>query len=219
VRLGFPDDGLDCRKKEIRKLTTDIVAELLSEAGLPPVIPFAQQLLDLKGEKADARQYVYLVTISRVLVAILADGRGYKDLQEMSRKEIADALRDSLSNSMQDSAGRGRPRNAEAEPLVLSVFVFRECHADGSFHFHATRGSRGHSRVTPDRRSRTSAAHTHTEPRRLLPTRCSMGARQEQKRPQGWRGPPVHLRAATRCQSCPSWIPVGYQLDTSWIPV
>jgi hypothetical protein len=161
VRLGFPDDGLDCRKKEIRKLTTDIVAELLSEAGLPPVIPFAQQLLDLKGEKADARQYVYLVTISRVLVAILADGRGYKDLQEMSRKEIADALRDSLSNSMQDSAGRGRPRNAEAEPLVLSVFVFRECHADGSFHFHATRGSRGHSRVTPDRRSRTSAAHTH----------------------------------------------------------
>ena len=58
------------------------------------VIPsFLQQLLGQKGERADARQYIYLVTISRVLGATLEDGRQYKDLNDMERKKVADAVR------------------------------------------------------------------------------------------------------------------------------
>lgn len=129
--FGFAPDGLECRKREIKKLTADVVQ------GIQPhdVVSFLQLLLGQKGEKEDARQHVYLVTVSRVLEATLEDGRRYEDLNDMERNKIADAVSDSFNNPMSSALG-GRPRNSNTKPLISFLVVFREFHEDGSVHFH-----------------------------------------------------------------------------------
>jgi len=130
--LGFAARGLDCRKKELRKLATDIVQSLLGAQD-----SFLKKLIDLKGEKSDARQQIYLVTISRVLAATLADGRAYADLTDMARKTIADAVRDAFDHPV-STGGAGRPRTKEVDKgsLISLLVVFRELHGDKSVHFH-----------------------------------------------------------------------------------
>ena len=135
-KFGFAATGLDCRKKELRKLTADIVQSMLC-APSQTTSSFLKTLLGLKGEKDDARQQIYLVTISRVLGARLEDGRAYVDLTDMDRKTIGDAVRESFDHPESTAAG-GRPRSRDAQlPSLISLLaVFRELHQDKSVHFH-----------------------------------------------------------------------------------
>ena len=71
-KLGFQPDAFEIRKKEIKNITRDLVRELLSKqpgCAKPPL-----EILLEEAEKAGALQDVYLITIARVLSAILADG-------------------------------------------------------------------------------------------------------------------------------------------------
>jgi len=135
-KFGFAPNGLECRKKELRKLTADIVQSMLCTSS-QKTASFLKMLLDLKGEKDDARQQIYLVTISRVLAARLEDGRAYADLTDMERKTIGDAVREAFDHPESTAAG-GRPRSRDAQlPSLISLLaVFRELHEDKSVHFH-----------------------------------------------------------------------------------
>ena len=95
--------------------------------------PFQASLTDASGERDDAKQQVYLVTVPRVLLGSLAS-RGYCDVSQATKKEPAEMIRDALENPMSSSSG-GRPR-AEAAVVDCTVVV-QEARADGSPHFHA----------------------------------------------------------------------------------
>lgn len=137
LKFGFLADGLETRKREIKKLTADVVQDLQAERGEPTtVVPFLKQLLAQTEEDVDARQSIYLVTISRVLDAELADGRQYKDLEGMSRQDIADAVRDALLNPALTALGGRKRSDGTSASLVTLLVVFMELHADGSVHFH-----------------------------------------------------------------------------------
>ena len=102
------------------------------------------------GEDGDARQQVYLVTISRVLPGVAAAG-GYKDLASLTRAEVASAIRDSFDNPI--SAGKGGRPRVSSDSTVDMVVVFREAHADGSPHFHAVVKLRAFMRFKPAKRT------------------------------------------------------------------
>ena len=141
-RLGLAPNGLESRKEEVTKLTTSIVQQLQLEQGRPGgVKSLLEQLLEQKGERSNAVQWVYLVTISHVIEASLSDGRPYANLQQLSRQHIGEAIRDAFDKPVPNACG-GRPRAApggegEGPSLVAFVVVFRELHSDGSVHFHA----------------------------------------------------------------------------------
>ena len=77
--LGFGSDGLECRKKEMKKLAKDFVAASQTEQEGDTISQAALATLLAEVESLDARQYVYLITLSRVHEAVLPDGRAYKD--------------------------------------------------------------------------------------------------------------------------------------------
>ena len=131
-RLGLPPTGLDARQQEIADLTEQIVRSLTASPGLLP--SFMQIVLADLGENRDALQYVYFVTISRLLPETMAQNAAWRDLKGLSREDIAKALLDSLSNPLTVGHG-GRPRGDE--PRVVALVVFLEEHKDGSIHFHA----------------------------------------------------------------------------------
>lgn len=132
-RLGLPPTGLDGRRQEITDLTQKIVQALKASPGLLP--SFMQVVLVDSCEKTTALQYVYFVTISRLLPETVAHGIGGRDLQELSRQDIAKALLDSLDQPL--AAGRaGRPRG-DIGSRVVALVVFQEKHADDSIHYHA----------------------------------------------------------------------------------
>ena len=56
---------------------------------------FVQKVLDSSKEDPSALQWIHLITMSRLIAAA---GSEYKDLQGLSRKDIADAVRDSFNN-------------------------------------------------------------------------------------------------------------------------
>lgn len=137
VQFGLGPDGLDARKQEIGELTKELVQERQrSTGGVVGTKPLVEQVLDLRGEQAGSIQRVYLITISRVLDALLPDGSEYKDLRLLSRADVGDAIRDAFDNVL-PTGQAGRPRQAGGSSVVSFVVVFRELHADGSVHFHA----------------------------------------------------------------------------------
>ena len=87
------------------------------------------------AEKGDARQWVYLITFSRVLDD---DRSAYKDLSQTERKDIAEAVLEAFANPMATSSG-GRPReeNPDGRGPVCLIVVFQELHQDGAVHYHA----------------------------------------------------------------------------------
>ena len=98
--------------------------------------PFYLSLLEeLGAENPDARQMVYLVTVSRVLPGVAATA-GYRDLSTLTRAELVEMIKDSFENPLVVASAAGRPR-ASDDPLVLLVVVAKELHADGTTHFHA----------------------------------------------------------------------------------
>jgi hypothetical protein len=137
--LGFHPDLLDFRKKEIKKIARDVVQELQRQQAPAVVVKtFLEQLLE-EEEKMDALQYVYLITVARVLDATLPDGRAYADLKTTNRKTIAEAVLNAFDDPLAMGSGTagGRPRQKEEnESMVALLVVYREAHADGSVHFH-----------------------------------------------------------------------------------
>ena len=83
-------------------------------------------------EDKKARQQVYLVTFA-ALVNEKACQEGLKDVHDMSREGILDAVLDAVGNPCWDARG-GRPRKHINK--VLKMVVAKEQHQDGTWHFH-----------------------------------------------------------------------------------
>ena len=84
--------------------------------------PFYEKLLSAMGsEDANANQMVYLVTVSRMLPGA-AVGGCYRDLEKLSRRELADAIRDAFEKPVSTAARAGRPRTREG-PLVCRCLL------------------------------------------------------------------------------------------------
>ena len=78
---------------------------------------------------------MYLITIVRVLAATTADGRSYKDLQNVDRKTIAEAVLDAFDHPLlrgSGTAGGRPPQSRTDENIVALIVVYRETHADGT---------------------------------------------------------------------------------------
>ena len=135
AKLGFSEDALDVRKKEIRKMIEGLLQDMQGNA-VDLNKKSLEQLLE-QPEKNDGLQRVYLITLSRVQDATLEDGRAYADLSQMDRKTVAQAVLDAFDNPL-SSPGGGRPRDSEddAAGLVEMLVVFKEFHKDGAVHFH-----------------------------------------------------------------------------------
>ena len=137
-KLGFQLDALDSRRKEFKKIARDVVEALQGQQITDTAI--LQELLG-EAENAEARQQVYLITLARVLDAMLPDGRAYADLNALDRKAIAAAVLDAFDNPVPlvaHAAGRPRAPRGDDQPSSIVTFlaVFRELHADGDVHFH-----------------------------------------------------------------------------------
>ena len=90
-------------------------------------------LTQVGREDSTARQYVYLVTLSRA-IPDTATGLGLRSLDALSRSQGADFVKDAFNNPVASAAG-GRPRTVEGGRVEM-LLVCREKHADGSAHFH-----------------------------------------------------------------------------------
>ena len=101
----------------------------------PEAKPFVKLALEEGLEKAGAVQYVYFVTISRVLLSTWATHVGFRDLTQVSREDVAMAVKDALAHPLAGPRG-GRPRAAGAIDRVKALVVFKELHADESVHYH-----------------------------------------------------------------------------------
>ena len=112
----------------------------------------------LGQENNGAVQFIYLVTFSRTLPGA---GFQYRDLNTVSRQELASMVRDAFDDPIMSGMG-GRPRNDRGgQPPVELVVVAKEAHSDGSPHFHAVvklfsknafQGSEGNFDRTPQAR-------------------------------------------------------------------
>ena len=103
IGLGFQADALDSRKSEFRKIAQEVVQNLLSKTS-----PLA---LLLAEKETDGLQRIYLITMARVLGATLPDGRSYKDLNTISREDVALAVVDAFNAPLPTGLG-GRPSAA-----------------------------------------------------------------------------------------------------------
>ena len=127
IGLGFQADALDSRKSEFRKIAQEVVQNLLSKTS-----PLA---LLLAEKETDGLQRIYLITMARVLGATLPDGRSYKDLNTISREDVALAVVDAFNAPLPTGLG-GRPRQHPDESKVQLACAFKEPHEDGDVHFH-----------------------------------------------------------------------------------
>jgi len=91
----------------------------------------------LNPSAPNARLKVYIVSFSRLLPETLVGAQGgLRSLDELTRAQVAEFVRESFENPAANETAGGRPR-AREEPLVRKVVVAAEKHADGSWHFHA----------------------------------------------------------------------------------
>ncbi|CAK0825254.1 unnamed protein product [Prorocentrum cordatum] len=133
LKLGLQEHALDQRKHEFKSLTTEVVSE--TQPDQDAASPLETVLAE--AEKPDSLQWVYLVTISRVLDATLPDGRQCRDLGTMSREDIGKAVADAFNNPIPTGSAGGRPRKEpDGQALVSMAVVFQEKHKDGAIHFH-----------------------------------------------------------------------------------
>ena len=85
---------------------------------------FIKEVLEATGdERNDAKQLVYLITISRVLPSTL-DATDLRDIKDMSREEVVACMRDACSS------------NGREAGIIQKLVVFKENHASGEVHFH-----------------------------------------------------------------------------------
>ncbi|CAK0871463.1 unnamed protein product [Prorocentrum cordatum] len=162
LKLGLQEHALDQRKHEFKSLTTEVVSE--TQPDQDAASPLETVLAE--AEKLDSLQWVYLVTISRVLDATLPDGRQYRDLGTMSREDIGKAAADAFNNPIPTGSAGGRPRKEpDGQALVSMALVFQEKHKDGAIHFHVA--------VKLTRSGRFQQAKRTLRERHLLPSHFS----------------------------------------------
>jgi len=103
----------------------------------PEALTVAQEWLETLGkEVANARCKVYLLTFSRLLEETLATtSETLRHLDELTRAELCECVRDAFENPAQHTFGGGRPRGEDSR-LVCKLVVVKEKHADGTAHFH-----------------------------------------------------------------------------------
>ena len=161
-KLGLQEHALDTRKHEFKSLATEVVSETRPDQSAASPL----ETVLAEAEKPDALQWVYLVTVSRVLDATLPDGRQYRDLGTMSRADVGNAVANAFNDPVPAGSAGGRPRNEhDGEPLVSMVVVFQEQHKDGAIHFHAA--------VRLARSGRFQQAKRTLRERHLLPSHFS----------------------------------------------
>ncbi|CAK0851927.1 unnamed protein product, partial [Prorocentrum cordatum] len=162
LKLGLQEHALDQRKHEFMSLTTEVVSE--TQPDQDAASPLETVLAE--AEKLDSLQWVYLVTISRVLDATLPDGRQHRDLGAMSREDIGKAVADAFNNPIPTGSAGGRPRKEpDGQALVSMAVVFQEKRKDGAIHFHVA--------VKLTRSGRFQQAKRTLRERHLLPSHFS----------------------------------------------
>ncbi|CAK0899975.1 unnamed protein product [Prorocentrum cordatum] len=162
LKLGLQEHALDQRKHEFKSLTTKVVSE--TQPDQDAASPLETVLAE--AEKLDSLQWVYLVTISRVLDATLPDGRQCRDLGTMSREDIGKAVADAFNNPIPTGSAGGRTRQEpDGQALVSMAVVFQEKHKDGAIHFHVA------AKLT--RSGRFQQAKRTLRERHLLPSHFS----------------------------------------------
>ena len=129
--LGFDSTVLegDCK----HQVNEWIRATLQSPAAAPQQ-HMAEVVQGLGAEETNFKHQVHLLTISRVLPGTL-DSTDLRDIQAMSRQEVADCVRLAFDNPVYPP-GTGGQRRSKADGLVQKLVVFQEEHSDGSKHFH-----------------------------------------------------------------------------------
>ena len=131
-------------KAQAKRLGTLVTAGSMAASGeavakkrrfTSKVSPFFASLMeDLGQESVQARQWVYLVTVSRVLGGSTS-GTYFRNLEQLQKVQLAEMVRDALDNPVESGSVGGRPRVRTG--LVADIIVVvKEAHADGSAHFH-----------------------------------------------------------------------------------
>ena len=96
---------------------------------------FAEQWRSKLGSEQEGRgKTFYLVTLSHLLGETAAVGE-LKDLGNVTRKQVADAVKLAFNDPLPPRGGGGRPRVAQGG-IVRKLVVFLETHMDGTKHFH-----------------------------------------------------------------------------------
>lgn len=124
--LGFDSTVLegDCKQQ----VNEWIRATLQSPAAGAPEQHMAEVVQGLGAEETNFKHQVHLLTISRVLPGTLAS-TDLRDIQSMSRQEVADCVRLAFDNPVHPPATGGQ-RRSKAEGLVHKLVVFQEEHSD-----------------------------------------------------------------------------------------
>ncbi len=157
------DAGMDA------EADAEMKAAGLTDQEEPPCLVAFDEPDWLVLQDPKARQMVYLITLSALVPTDAEDENTNppKDVSEMSRQQILDAVLDAIANPIQDAKKGGRPRKVEAQ--VEKVIVYRERHQNGKFHFHVALklnvvttwlGFRNALRVRHDLASHWSSTHT-----------------------------------------------------------
>jgi len=139
-KLGFFPDALDIRKKEVKKLATELIQSQQEACAQTPAKEMLDKLL-AEEENLDARQEVYLITISHVIQATLPDGCAYADLDSLERKAVAEAVLNAFDDPIPlqaNAAGRPRAPRVVDQPTSMGdlIVVYKELHDDDTAHFH-----------------------------------------------------------------------------------
>lgn len=131
--LGLGKKGLEDKAEEVNA----IIKEALSKhsEGETSAQMIARTVECLGPEDTQAKQMVYLLTISRVLPGTLAI-TDLKDITKMSREDIAGCVRKAFDEPLPPEAGQPGRRRQRTEGIVRKLVVFLEIHADGEIHFH-----------------------------------------------------------------------------------
>ena len=103
-----------------------VAAEQPGQFAWPHLLAWAK-LLELGPETLtdSTGQYVYLVTLSRVLASTLDAAPHLCDPSGWSRQQVLDAVWDAMENPCVTTRG-GRPRDAEQGGIILKEIVVRE---------------------------------------------------------------------------------------------
>ena len=120
----------------------------------PPVAPDSTDPTTDNEDDGSSPRSIYLVSISRVLHPAEAPAPGLPALADPSTwswQQIKDAILDAALNPLTDPRSGGRPRQNAVE--VKKMWVFRERHEDGTFHFHVALSLSENERFLPLKRS------------------------------------------------------------------
>ena len=132
--LGYGKKGLEDKAE----LVNALIKESMDKAAKQPETPaqrMAKIIEDLGQENKGAKQYVYLVTLSRVLPDTLAQGN-LKDVTGMDRESVGECVRKAFDDPLHPASGEPGRKRQRTEGIAKKLAVLKEEHVDGSVHFH-----------------------------------------------------------------------------------